>query len=196
MALTSKQQRFVEEYLIDLNATQAAIRAGYAEKGASVEGARLLANAKVGEAVAAGLKARSERTKIDADWVLTRLAEEAVADLADLYDDNGNLKPVKEWPLIWRQGLVTGLDVVEEFETVDGKKERVGVVRKLRHSDRIKRVELIGKHVGVQAFRDQVGHGDPNGNPLPASPIDDLSKNDIARRVAFLLAQGLNSAAK
>lgn len=194
--LTAKQARFVEEYLIDLNATQAAIRAGYAEKSASVEGARLLANAKVGEAVAAGLKARSERTKIDADWVLTRLAEEAVADIADLYDDGGNLKPVKEWPLIWRQGLVTGLDVVEEFETVDGKKERVGVVRKLRHSDRIRRIELIGKHVGVQAFREQVGHGDPNGNPLPASPIDDLSKNDIARRVAFLLAQGLNSAAK
>lgn len=193
--LTAKQARFVEEYLIDLNATQAAIRAGYAEKGASVEGARLLANAKVGEAVAAGLKARSERTQIDADWVLTRLAEEATADLADLYDDNGNLKPIREWPTIWRTGLVAGIETLQEYETVDGKKELLGTVRKVKLSDRIKRVELIGKHVAVQAFREQVGHSDPNGNPLAAS-VDELSKNDIARRVAFLLAQGMNNAAK
>lgn len=194
--LTAKQARFVEEYVLDLNATQAAIRAGYAEKSASVEGARLLANAKVGEAVAAGLKARSERTKIDADWVLTRLAEEAEADLSDLYDDNGHLKPISEWPPIWRKGLVQGIEVEELYEGRGEDREHIGRLRKLKFDSRIKRVELIGKHVAVQAFREQVGHGDPNGNPLPASPIDDLSKNDIARRVAFLLAQGLNSAAK
>ena len=154
--LTAKQQRFVEEYLIDLNATQAAIRAGYAESGASVEGARLLANAKVGAAVSDGLKARSERAAIDADWVLKRLAAEADADIADLYADDGNLKAIKDWPLVWRTGLVAGIDVLEEFETVDGKKERVGTVRKIKLSDRIKRIELIGKHVWVQAFREQV----------------------------------------
>lgn len=193
--LTAKQTRFVEEYLIDLNATQASIRAGYAEKSASVEGARLLANAKVGEAVAAGLKARSERTKIDADWVLTRLAAEADADIADLYDDNGNLKAVNGWPPIWRKGLVQGIEVEELFEGRGEDREHIGRVRKLKFDSRIKRVELIGKHVAVQAFREQVGHGDPNGNPLTSS-VDELSKNDIARRVAFLLAQGLNSAAK
>ncbi len=63
--LTAKQERFVAEYLIDLNATQAAIRAGYAEKGASVEGTRLLANAKVAAAVAA---AKAERCKTASDY--------------------------------------------------------------------------------------------------------------------------------
>lgn len=182
--LTPKQARFVEEYLLDLNATQAAIRAGYAESGASVEGARLLANAKIGGAVAAGLKARSERTKIDADWVLKRLAEEADADIADLYDEAGALKPVADWPAIWRKGLVAGIDVVEEFETIDGKKERVGVVRKLRLSERIKRIELIGKHVNVQAFREKVSLENPDGTPAVQSP------RDLAREIAFALAAG------
>lgn len=190
--LTPKQARFVDEYVVDLNGTQAAIRAGYAEKSASVEAARLLANAKVGEAVGAALKARSERTQINADWVLKRLVEEAEADVADLYGEDGNLLPVKEWPKIWRQGLLTGIDVVEEFETVDGKKERVGVVKKPRFSDRIKRIELIGKHIGVQAFREQVGLGNPDGKPL----ITDEASRELARALAFALAAGKQAADK
>ena len=115
-----------------------------------------MGNVKVQAKLSELQEARSKRTQIDADWVLQRLGQEVEADLADLYDEEGALKPVHEWPLIWRQGLVAGIDVVEEFETVDGQKERVGVVRKVKLSDRIKRVELIGKHIDVQAFRDQI----------------------------------------
>ena len=153
--MTPKQERFVEEYLIDLNATQAAIRAGYAESGASVEGTRLLANAKIAEAVAEAKKQRSERTNIDADWLLTRLAQEADADLADLYSESGALLPVSDWPMIWRTGLVSGLDVTEEKG--DGG-VKVGEVTKIKLSERIKRLELIGRHVSVQAFKEQVEH--------------------------------------
>jgi phage terminase small subunit len=78
--LTAKQQAFVKEYLVDLNATQAAIRAGYAEKSATVEGARLLANAKVAEAVSVAQQARSERTEITADMVLQQWWKIATAD--------------------------------------------------------------------------------------------------------------------
>lgn len=78
--LTPRQARFVEEYLIDLNATQAAIRAGYAEDSASVEGSRLLANAKVAGAVTAARAAQSERTKITADKVLQELARIGFSD--------------------------------------------------------------------------------------------------------------------
>ncbi len=73
--LTARQERFVAEYLIDLNATQAAIRAGYAKKSADVEGSRLLVNAKVAEAVAAAQAERSERTEITQDYVLTSIME-------------------------------------------------------------------------------------------------------------------------
>ena len=73
--MTAKQERFVAEYLIDLNATQAAIRAGYAEKGAAVEGSRLLAKPKIADAVAAAQAARAERTEITQDYVLTSIRD-------------------------------------------------------------------------------------------------------------------------
>lgn len=70
MALNDQQQRFVEEYLVDLNATQAAIRAGYSENTAKQQGSRLLTNADVQRAVNAAQEERSERTAITADYVL------------------------------------------------------------------------------------------------------------------------------
>lgn len=155
MALTPKQQRFVEEYLIDLNATRSYRAAGYAgdDNVCAVEGHRLLSNPKIGEQIAALKAERSERTRVDADWVLSRLATEAEADMADLYDENGALLPVQEWPLIWRKGLVGGIKVMEER---DHEGAVIGVVREVKLSDRIKRIELIGKHIDVQAFREQV----------------------------------------
>lgn len=166
MTLTAKQERFVGEYLIDLNATQAAIRAGYSEKTAKSQGQRLLTNVDVARALSEAQAKRAERTEIDADWVLRRLGEEATADLADILDEAGSIRPIKEWPLIWRQGLVAGLDVHEEL--VEGHK--VGQTVKVKLSDRIKRIELIGKHVNVQAFREQV-HSTGEIN-LTVSPED------------------------
>ncbi|MCW7544889.1 terminase small subunit [Aurantimonas litoralis] len=152
MALGEKRGRFVEEYLHDLNATQAAIRAGYSQKTAYSQGQRLLKDVEVSAAIAGAKTARSARTRVDADWLLRRLADEAEADVADLYDENGSLRSVQDWPPIWRKGLVAGLDV----EEVKEEGVTVGVIRKLKLSDRVKRLELIGKHVEVQAFKDQV----------------------------------------
>lgn len=155
MALNERQQRFVEEYLIDLNATQAAIRAGYSAKTAKQQGQRLLTNVDVSEALAGAKMDRSERTRVDADWLLHRLSLEAEADMADLYDDAGKIKPVREWPLIWRQGLVAGVETVRER---GGDDDAISFVDKVKISDRAKRLELIGRHIGVQAFKDRVEH--------------------------------------
>lgn len=76
-------------------------------------------------------------------------ADEATADLADILDEHGGVRPVADWPLIWRQRLVAGFEVTEM--TVEGVK--VGQTVKVKLSDRIKRLELIGKHVGVQRER-------------------------------------------
>jgi phage terminase small subunit len=81
--MTPKQQRFVEEYLIDSNATQAAIRAGYSEKTATEQGSRLLTNVKVSEALAAARSRLTMRTEITADWVLARQQELYAAAKAD-----------------------------------------------------------------------------------------------------------------
>ncbi len=75
MTLTDKQQRFVAEYLIDLNATQAAIRAGYSAKTANEQGSRLLANVSVAAAIQAAIKKRAERTQVDADYVLRTIVD-------------------------------------------------------------------------------------------------------------------------
>ncbi|WP_084640195.1 terminase small subunit [Kaistia adipata] len=155
--LTPKQAAFVREYLIDLNATQAAARAGFSARTANQQGARLMTNPDVRGAIDVAMLARSERTEIDADWVLKRLVDEAEADLADLYDSKtGALKPVHDWPLIWRKGLVQGIEVDELFEGRGEGRTHVGHVRKLKLDNRIKRIELIGKHVGVKAFEEQV----------------------------------------
>ncbi len=150
--MNPKQKWFAEEYILDLNATQAAIRAGYAKGSADVTGARLLGNASVAKVIQKAQKERSERTKIDADWVLKRLVEEADADLADLYDENDKLKHLKDWPLIWRKGLVTG---VKTDRTKTGDDDELVTVDEIKLSDRIKRIELIGKHIDVQAFKDK-----------------------------------------
>lgn len=153
--LTDKQQKFVEEYLIDLNSTQAAIRAGYSEKTASRIGSENVSKPEIAQAIAEAQKKRSERTQIDADWLLTRLAQEADADVSDLYDENGHIKSVHDWPEIWRKGLVAGIETTREKvgEDDDGKPEYARV-DKVKLSDRVKRLELIGRHIGVGAFRD------------------------------------------
>lgn len=156
--LTPKQARFVDEYLIDLNATQAAIRSGYSKKTAEKIGSENLKKPEIEAAINAAKDQRSQRTKIDADWVLNRLAEEAEADVADIFNENGDIKPVREWPKIWRQGLIAGMDVEALFEGFGEDREQIGFVKKLRISDRVRRLELIGKHVRVNAFQETVHH--------------------------------------
>ena len=140
MPLTAKQQRFVEEYLIDLNATQAAIRAGYSEKTARQVAAENLAKPNIAAEVDRLLAERSKRTGIDAAWLLKRLAEEAEADIADIYTEHGTLKPVSEWPMVWRKGLVQGIKVDEIYEGRGEARELVGLVKEVKLSDRIKRL--------------------------------------------------------
>lgn len=83
MALTPKQERFVQEYLVDLNATQAAIRAGYSAKTASRIGQQLLAKTCISEAIQKAMKKREKRTEVTQDYVITKLREIAEKDASD-----------------------------------------------------------------------------------------------------------------
>lgn len=155
--MREKHQAFVREYLIDLNATQAAIRAGYSAKDADVQGPRLLGNAGIAAAIKEALDARATRTQINADYVLNRLVEIDNMDVLDIIDDAMNLKPVHQWPKVWRQYL-SGFDVAEMFEGRGDDREMVGILKKIKWPDKVKNLELLGKHVGVQAFKDRVEH--------------------------------------
>lgn len=91
--LTPKQSAFVHEYLVDLNATQAAIRAGYSAKTACEQASRLLADVKIAEAVKAAMDARAERTEITADYVLDGIKSlvERCIQAEAVKDNQGNL---------------------------------------------------------------------------------------------------------
>jgi len=158
MALTPKQEAFCNEYIKDFNGTQAAIRAGYKPSVARKIASDNLKKPAISERIAEVMRSRSERTKVDADWLLMRLAAEAEADIADLYFESGALKPVHQWPEIWRKGLVSGIKVEQKYEFVDGEKIPDGVVAEIKLSDRVKRLELIGKHIDVSAFVENLNH--------------------------------------
>ena len=133
-------------------ASEAALAAGYAKSGAHVQATRLLKIDKIRERITELSGEVTAKSTVDAAWVLNRLKEEAEADIADLYDEHGALKAVHQWPKIWRQGLVQGIDV--EQLTVEG--VSIGTIRKVKLDSRIKRTELIGRHTNVQAFKDQI----------------------------------------
>ena len=195
--LTDLQARFAEEYLLDLNATQAAIRAGSTAERQDQAGYEFLRNPEVQEYIQVLRAERSKTTKIDAAWLLERLAAEASADVRDLYDEHGAVRPIDEWPLIFRQGLIQGIEVEEEYDEVDDPDEdfrdpddlrkrkkirkAVGRVVKFKLDSRVKRLELIGRHIGVQAFRDQVGLGGPNGGPIEITAVS--ARERIAGRL-------------
>lgn len=153
--MTPKQQRFVEEYLIDLNATQAAIRAGYAAKDADVQGPRLLGNVGVAEAIEKAQDKRAGKVGIDAEYVLNRLVEIDQMDVLDIMDEKMAIKPVSEWPKVWRQYL-SGFDLAEMFEGTGDDRAMVGIMKKIKWPDKTKNLELLGKHINVQAFKDRV----------------------------------------
>lgn len=87
--MTPKQARFVEEYLIDLNATQAAIRVGYSAATAYSQGQRLLKHVEVAAALKEAQEARAERVSVDQDWVLSRLMTVAERCLTEDFNPAG-----------------------------------------------------------------------------------------------------------
>ncbi|MER9847400.1 terminase small subunit [Mesorhizobium sp. M0106] len=155
MALTHRQRRFIQEYLRSETATEAALRAGYASSSAHAMASRLLDDPEILAAIEQGQQKRLDRVGVDADYLLKRLHEEVEADLADLYEEEtGSLLPVHEWPEVWRRGLVAGVETEELFDGRGEDRKQIGVARKVKLSDRVRRLEAIGRHVSVAAFRD------------------------------------------
>lgn len=125
--LTAKQAAFVREYLIDLNATQAATRAGYSAKTANEQGARLLANVSVSQAVAAAMDARAQRTEITQDMVLRELARIGFGDIRKV--------------IRWASGAIVQHDEAEdEFEG----QPHGGALKRSRMGEGANLVEIIG----------------------------------------------------
>ncbi|WP_063655218.1 terminase small subunit [Candidatus Arsenophonus triatominarum] len=162
MTLTDKQEAFCREYLIDLNATQAAIRAGYSEKTARRIGSENVTKLDIQKRIQDLMEERKNRIEVNADYVLKRLVDIDQMDVLDILNESGDLKPIKEWPKVWRTTL-SGLDIATI--QVKGKD---ALLKKIKWPDKIKNLELLGKHITVQAFREQVSneHTGKEGNHI------------------------------
>jgi phage terminase small subunit len=129
--LSPKQRRFVEEYQIDLNATQAAIRAGYSPDTARSIGCENLTKPNISEAIAELMAARSARTKVTADQVVERLAALAFANIFDFMRIGEDGDPYIDMSHLTRdQAAALQEFVVEDFK--DGRGEDARDVRKIR----------------------------------------------------------------
>lgn len=155
----ARAQAFVAEMMVDLCATAAARRAGYSPTTAARMACELMADPEVQAQLNRAFAERQQRVIGDADFVLRRLMEHAGADMADIYSESGELLPMREWPLIWRQGLVVGV----EHATIPGTEVRI---TKVRLADRTKLLELLGKHVKVNAFEERHQHQHEAGSTL------------------------------
>ncbi|MFH0046219.1 terminase small subunit [Pseudomonas aeruginosa] len=150
MALTKKQRLFVDEYLIDLNATQAAIRAGYSTRRATEIGYQLLQRSEVAQAIQAAMAERSKRTEVEADYVIRRLREIDEMDVLDILEDDGSFRSIRDWPKAWRQFL-SGIEIAELFEGRGDDRRIAGVLRKVKWPDKLRNLELLSRHVGTES---------------------------------------------
>jgi len=148
MALTPKQSRFVAEYLGDLNACQAAIRAGYSARTAQKIGSENLSKPEVKRAIDEALARRAARVEVKADDVLRELLRLAGTDIGRAFDAQGRLLPLAQMPEDVRRAIAS----VEVLESDEGP----GVVRKVKFWDKPRALELLGKH--LRLFVDKVEH--------------------------------------
>jgi phage terminase small subunit len=144
--VNAKHARFVAEYRKDLNATQAAIRAGYSQKTARQQASDLLAKPDIQAAVAEKTAAALEKAELTADRVLEELRRLAFADIRGLFDERGNLRPLHELSAEQAAAVASFEVVKQNIYADDGK---VDTVHKLKVYDKTKALDMLAKHFGL-----------------------------------------------
>jgi len=180
--LTDRQRRFAQEFMVDLNATQAAIRAGYSARTAGEQAPRLLANVRI-QAFVAQLRAeQAQRLNIEADVVLRELLYLARSDLGELFDEAGQLRPLAEIPEHARRAIAS-IEVEELMGGSGPDRGQIGWIRKVRLWNKPQALELLGKHLKLWIERHE--HTGKDGAPLPAATaILALTDADLERIAA------------
>ena len=168
--LNQRQELFCREYIKDLNGTQAAIRAGYSPKTADRMAYELLKKPEIQAFVLQSKAERVEEVKIDANYVLKRLIEIDEMDVADILDDGGDFLPIRNWPKVWRTTL-SGLDIA-----IINSGDTESIIKKIKWPDKVKNLELLGKHIGVGAFTEKVDHTSSDGSMSPAKYDESMYK--------------------
>lgn len=173
MKLTPKQMRFVDEWLIDFNGKQAAIRAGYSAKTAEATAARLLRNVKVQAEISRRQKDLQRRTEISQDRVVKELARVAFADVADYVQ--------VETRIINRGDIEVPLELAVHKETAELSADQRAAIASIKQGangieiklhDKIKALELLGRHIGM--FNDKLEVKATVDNPFAGLSTEEL----------------------
>lgn len=148
LKLTPKQKLFCKYYLISLNATDAAIKAGYSKKTADVIGSENLVKPNIKEYLQSQMKKREEKLEITADKVITEIAKLAFANTSDVLEISDSGVIIKD---------LSNIDttcIASAEEVFDKEGMRLGV--KIKLHDKTKNLELLGRHLGL--FKDKIEH--------------------------------------
>ena len=151
--LTKKQELFVKEYLIDLNATQAAIRAGYSKKTSYSIGEENLKKPVIAAAIQEAMNNRATRIEITADRVLEEIAKLAFFDPRKFFNSDGSPIPIQSLDDDTAMAL-SGIDVLEEYVGTGKDRVFIGYTKKFKLADKKASLELLGKH--LKLFTDKV----------------------------------------
>jgi phage terminase small subunit len=174
MALTEKQRRFVAEYLIDLNATQAAIRAGYSEKTAGSQGFDLLKKPEIADAIHSAMQDRAERTEITQDRVLAELAKLGFADIrkAVKWGDGIAVTDPESGAVTISNGvaLVGSEEIDDDTAACISEVSQTAQGIKIKMHDKRAALVDIGRHLGM--FTDKTEITGKDGGPVQVQRIE------------------------
>ena len=153
--LTAMQEAYAQEYTkCPENQTQAAINAGFSPNTAHVKASVMMRDERIQKRIADLMEERNKRLRVSADYVLLRLVEIDQMDVLDILTDDGTLKPISQWPKIWRTTL-SGFDLSSTIMNMDETSIET-ILKKIKWPDKVKNLELIGKHVDVNAFKERL----------------------------------------
>jgi len=174
--MTDKRQRFVAEYLVDLNATAACTRVGYSEKSAGRIAKRLMKNPEIIAAIAKGKEKRLDRIGISAERVLAELELLAFSDLENyVVDDDGNVLLKEGAPA----GAHRALQSIKRRTVTSGSGENARTVREVEIKlwDKVTPLIRAGRHVDVHGFSDRVEHTGKDGAPIQTVTLYQIPAN-------------------
>ncbi|HHY2959551.1 TPA: terminase small subunit [Enterobacter hormaechei subsp. steigerwaltii] len=153
--LSVLKEAYCQEYIkCPENQTQAAINAGYSPNTAAKFASQNMRDERVQKRIAELMEERNKRNRVSADYVLMRLVEIDQMDVLDILNDDGSLKPIRDWPKIWRTTL-SGFDLSSTIMNMNEDSIET-ILKKIKWPDKVKNLELIGKHVDVNAFKERL----------------------------------------
>ncbi|MEP9157380.1 terminase small subunit [Enterobacter hormaechei] len=153
--LTAMQEAYCQSYIkTPENQSHAAIDAGFSPNTASVKASVMMRDERIQKRIAELMEERNKRNRVSADYVLMRLVEIDQMDVLDILNDDGSLKPIRDWPKIWRTTL-SGFDLSSTIMNMNEDSIET-ILKKIKWPDKVKNLELIGKHVDVNAFKERL----------------------------------------